>query len=85
MSNKTIKLQLIRNNGRYCMLCKRKLKLEECTLHHIIPISKGGKTELNNGAILCKPCQNIIHTFEYEENGYQKLTKKIIRNLTKHK
>lgn len=85
MSNKAIKLELIRTKGRYCMLCRRKLKQEDCTLHHIIPISKGGETTVENGAILCEPCQKIIHTFEYEEEAYKKLTKKIIKNLTNTK
>lgn len=80
MSNKVIKLELIRRYGRYCMLCRRKLKTEECTYHHIKPKSVGGETDIENGAILCRQCQDIIHTFEYEETGYSKLTSKIHKN-----
>ena len=80
MTNKVIKLELIRKYGRYCMLCNRKLKEQECTLHHIKPICNGGETTEENGAILCEPCQKIIHTFNYEEDGYKKLTKRILKN-----
>lgn len=84
MSDKIIKLELIRKHGRYCMLCERKLKLEDCTLHHIVPRRNGGETTIENGAILCKPCQNIIHLFKYEEEPYERISKRIFKNLKKY-
>lgn len=80
MTNKVIKLELIRKYGRYCMLCDRKLKEQECTLHHIIPICNGGETTEENGSILCNQCQKIIHTFQYETEAYTKLTKVILKH-----
>lgn len=80
MSNRQIKQALLIKYGCNCMLCRRKLKPNERTLHHIIPICNGGETTEENGAILCEPCQKIIHTFDYEEDGYRKLTEKILKN-----
>lgn len=66
--------------GKKCMLCFRRLKDKECTFHHIVPKSFGGTTDINNGALLCKQCQTIIHLFNYKEDGYKKLTNKILKN-----
>lgn len=84
MSNKQVKLNLAIKHGSRCMLCERKLKSNERTLHHIIPISNGGETTEENGAILCAPCQSIIHLFNYEEEPYIKITKRIYDNLKKY-
>ena len=39
-----------------CVMCGEK---ENLTLDHIIPISKGGKTELNNLQTMCKRCNKM--------------------------
>ena len=80
MAYKNLKNNLRKKHGNKCMLCRRKLKVNETTFHHITPISRGGKSTEENGAILCAQCQSILHTFEYEEEGYKKLTKKILKN-----
>ncbi len=43
---------LVRDGGR-CRRCRRSIKLE---MDHIIPVSKGGKTEESNLQILCRRC-----------------------------
>jgi hypothetical protein len=43
---------LIRDGGR-CRKCRRAVKLE---IDHIIPVSKGGKTEESNLQTLCRRC-----------------------------
>ena len=43
---------LVRDGGR-CRRCRRSIKLE---MDHIIPVSKGGKTEEFNLQILCRRC-----------------------------
>lgn len=70
--------------GKRCMLCSRKLKDNQCTFHHIIPKSVGGETSIKNGAILCEQCQTILHIFNYEEDGYKKLTSKILKIKNKY-
>jgi hypothetical protein len=43
---------LVRDGGR-CRNCRRAIKLE---MDHIIPVSKGGKTEESNLQTLCRRC-----------------------------
>jgi len=50
------KLKLLRLGGYCCALCKVVVTPQSCEPDHIVPYSKGGKTVLANGQILCKPC-----------------------------
>jgi hypothetical protein len=43
---------LVRDGGR-CRRCRRAINLE---MDHIVPVSKGGKTEESNLQILCRRC-----------------------------
>ena len=43
---------LVRDGGR-CRKCRRSIKLE---MDHIVPVSKGGKTEESNLQTLCRRC-----------------------------
>lgn len=79
MSSKASKLELLKQYGKYCMLCRRKLKLEECTFHHIIPKQNGGESSFENGSILCRQCHSVIHLFKYEDDAYKKITKRIFK------
>lgn len=42
--------------GHKCQNCGRELTFEEAQADHIIPWSRGGKTELSNLQILCRDC-----------------------------
>jgi len=46
---------LVRDGGR-CRNCRRAIKLE---MDHIVPISKGGKTEESNLQTLCRRCNRV--------------------------
>lgn len=39
-----------------CQYCYTKLPQKDLTLDHVIPISRGGKTNWNNIVSACKPC-----------------------------
>lgn len=52
--------ELARRDGYRCVKCGRKTKLG---LDHIQPVSKGGRTELDNLQLMCRPCN--------EEKGNQ--------------
>lgn len=84
-----------KSNGR-CELCGQRLSLENMTLDHIIPISMGGKDDMNNLQASCFACNQfkgnilpddfmdrIIKIFLYQtENKCGKDMKlKIIRKL----
>lgn len=44
-----------RQNG-ICTLCKEHFEINQMEADHITPWSQGGKTELDNGQMLCKDC-----------------------------
>ncbi len=49
----------INKDGEYvckCVKCGKELRLNECEADHIIPWSKGGKTDMDNLQFLCKKC-----------------------------
>lgn len=39
-----------------CPMCKEHFELAQMDADHIVPWSKGGKTNLANGQMLCRPC-----------------------------
>ena len=62
--------QLYRNNVPYskrnvftrdkftCQFCSGKLTLDECTVDHVVPKAKGGKSEWDNCVTACKTCNH---------------------------
>ncbi len=47
----------IAQNAR-CYYCDKPLKAAECTMDHIVPLSRGGKSTRGNVCIACKACNN---------------------------
>lgn len=45
-------------NGR-CALCGRKIKIEDMTLDHIVPLSMGGAESMENLQATCQPCNQF--------------------------
>ena len=57
------KLELLRQetpqDGKYkCKQCRRYFYPDELTVDHIEPWSRGGRTELSNAQLLCRPCNS---------------------------
>lgn len=84
-----------RANGR-CQLCGRKIKYEDMTLDHIVPLSLGGADEMENLQCTCFPCNKFksnilpdkfidriteIFMFQMEKNHSNRLKWKIARKL----
>lgn len=46
---------LIRDGGR-CQYCNTELRINEATIDHVIPASRGGARSWTNSVIACKPC-----------------------------
>ncbi len=46
---------LVRDGGR-CRRCRRAINLE---MDHVVPVSKGGKTEESNLQVLCRRCNRV--------------------------
>lgn len=43
-------------DGYRCLYCDRSLEKKDCTLDHVQPVSKGGKTTFENTVTACGPC-----------------------------
>ena len=50
-----LKADLIKEFGEHCMTCGKSPDWRGISLSHIIPLSRGGKTELNNLLLECYP------------------------------
>lgn len=49
--------QLINKNGAICSLCGKLIEtMKDCTIDHIVPISKGGLTTIENCQLAHKNC-----------------------------
>lgn len=52
-----IRKQLINNNGAICSLCNKPIEtMKDCTIDHIIPVSKGGLTTIENCQLAHRNC-----------------------------
>lgn len=50
------KRTVLTQQGGKCKMCDKEISLDEAEGDHIDPWSEGGKTELDNCQVLCKPC-----------------------------
>lgn len=89
--------KLIYNNANgKCVLCGRKILLEDMTLDHIKPLSVGGEDDVNNLASTCYPCNlfkgNIlpddfmeriteIFMYQMEKKSKGRITWKIVHRV----
>jgi len=64
-----------------CPSCMKKWKFEEMEGDHIVPWSKGGKTEPSNLQMLCKRCNNAKSNKPYDIDAEKKAIKKVM-NMT---
>ena len=46
-------------SDKKCAICGKPLTLQECTIDHIIPRSRGGENEIENYRILCPACNQF--------------------------
>lgn len=54
--------------GKFCVWCKSTTNLH---IHHVLPLSRGGKNELANLEIVCQICHLKLH-FQIGRILYQK-------------
>jgi len=62
MASKTAKFktELLWRHGRYCAICGKKIhSLDDLTVDHIIPLSKGGKNEIENCQLAHRKCNSM--------------------------
>lgn len=64
-----IKKQLINSKGNICALCGKPIEdMKECTIDHIIPVSKGGLTTVENCQLAHKKCNTIRGNKEIDQH-----------------
>jgi 5-methylcytosine-specific restriction endonuclease McrA len=51
-----IMLKVVRRDNYICQICHNHVPDDEIELDHIIPISKGGPTNVENLRLLCRAC-----------------------------
>lgn len=69
-----IRRQLINSKGNVCALCGKPIKdMKDCTIDHIIPLSKGGQTTLEN-------CQ-LAHALGLKPSQYRKLISRLRKKI----
>lgn len=56
-SKQFIRKQLINKNGAICSLCDKPIgTMKDCTIDHVVPISKGGLTTIENCQLAHRDC-----------------------------
>ncbi len=73
-SNNSIKLRLLWENGKRCAICGKKIEsIEDLTVDHIVPISKGGSRTISNCQLAHKSCNSRKN--DTMPDKYEKLLK----------
>lgn len=63
--------------------CKKELKLGQCEIDHITPLSAGGKDDISNLQLLCKSC-HYDKTNEEQQNGEHVQHSQTYSSFNKH-
>lgn len=64
-----IKRQLINSKGNICALCGKPIEdMKECTIDHIIPVSKGGLTTVENCQLAHRKCNLVRGNQEFDQH-----------------
>ena len=76
-----LKNQLIKENGEHYMTCKDEHRdWRGISLSHIIPLSRGGKTELKNLLLECYPCHELYEKHPENRPLWQQIQAGVKRN-----
>lgn len=67
MRNKDIRVKNIKLYGNICMTGYVLSKQNPLTMHHIIPLSEGGKTTFENGSNISNLAHTGIHIVSYDD------------------
>lgn len=60
-ARRILKAQLVIESGGRCQECGNAPTWEGLDLAHVIPLSRGGKTERSNVKVLCRSCHRKLH------------------------
>lgn len=66
--NKTFsRSSIIKRDKKTCQYCGEKLSLNEVTIDHIVPTSKGGKNTFENCVVACRPCNDYKSDYDLDK------------------
>ncbi len=54
--SRQVMLQVVRRDGHICQKCRANVRDDEIEFDHIIPVSKGGPSSVENLRVLCRTC-----------------------------
>jgi len=60
-SNGSYRRAVIATHGEACMVCGYYRPPVSNHVHHIVPLSEGGKNTIRNGIVLCSRCHDEVH------------------------
>jgi 5-methylcytosine-specific restriction endonuclease McrA len=64
-----IRRQLINSKGNLCALCGKPIEnMKDCTIDHIIPVSKGGLTTVENCQLAHRKCNLKRGNQEFDQH-----------------
>jgi 5-methylcytosine-specific restriction endonuclease McrA len=64
-----IKRQLINSKGNLCALCGKPIEnMKDCTIDHIVPVSKGGLTTVENCQLAHRKCNLKRGNQEFDQH-----------------
>ena len=74
-----IKQEIISRDNHICKLCNDLCGEHKTQVHHIVPVSEGGKDEHANLILLCSSCHTMVHQngWEIYAKQFNKYTKEI--------
>lgn len=78
-TKKRVKAYLIQRYDCYCMICRRKIKIQDIQLHHIEKFEICHCTTIENSSLVCDNCHKQINYAElYNIEEYNRLNNTII-------
>lgn len=65
IERRTVKLQVFQRDGWQCVWCGAS---EDLTMHHIVPVRRGGDWVKENLVTFCRCCHNAIEALERQRD-----------------
>lgn len=77
---------ILKRSYGICACCGKKLTTKTMTVEHVIPLSKGGKNELDNLIALCPDCNKMKGNLLYLPSGFYSalINKPLLHQLDEH-
>ena len=68
----------LKHYGKPCRYCKRKLTIKNMVCDHVVPLVKGGGSDIDNLQLICKSCNT--RKGPLDEKSFRRILKWLSRN-----